>query len=669
MGSKTKLSSFFYRKILLPLVFTSRLGRMIALGHLGKGSFVEYIYKNRPSGYRRIGHLVDKILLLLPAARATREKTQRIHEILHAEIVKNLQTNKSTRIVDLGSGSASYLLNLLKSTDGKRVEALCFDIDKRTLNRARRISKGSSIDYRFGNVARLTHYIRLSRKIGWKPNIVVVSTCYEFMDDAKVRSSIDEIYQNLEPGGMLFIISQYDNPSKKLIKILTIGNHNVHVFYRKPFTIKKWMIEAGFKDIKTHLERWGMYVFYTGRKTGKEVLNKDSAPIFQKAILYRRASEQRAANTYQYMRGFIPLRDGKALRGDEKVIMMATNDYLGLRMRPEVLEAATRALRKYGSSTASSRILTGNLDIHEDLQAKLAEFLDVEDVLLFSSGYAANLGVVSSLLEKDDVALIDRNVHASLLDGCKLSAGKTRFFIHNNIGELEKLLQEDIDTSNRLIICDSVYSMDGDMAPLPGICSLAEKYNSGVIIDDGHATGVLGKNGGGSLEYFNIATNHCVITGSLGKALASEGGFAAGSHAIIDYLRHTARSLLFTTALCPANVAAALAALRIIQEEPWLIERLWSNTLMLRTGLSDMGYDTGKSCSPIIPVIIGDESKVYKLVLALEESGIIVDGVGPPAVKKNLSRVRIRVTAAHGEEDLDTTLKEFKKIGGKIGAI
>jgi len=668
---KSKIEKLFYQRILKPIIFTSRLGRKAMLGYAGRGLFVEYIYQNRPSGYNRIGCLVDKILLNLPSAKATKEKKERLLKILQSEIMKNTLNNKPTKVVDLGSGPARYLVELSKDRRKDVIQSICLDIDKNSLKFGKLIAKGCPIEYRIGNISRLSRYKQLAKKIGWQPNVIVVSACYEFLDDGIVRASIEEIYKTLEMDGALVIVTQLDNPNKKIFEHLVImkDGSSWKVNYRSPFVMKKWLIEAGFKNIDIDFDKWNMYCYYTARKIGFNDLLVNAKPIFLKSFAYRRATEQRAKNIYQYMRGFDPLPNGKAIRDGQKVIMMASNNYLGLAMREEIIKAANEANKKYGVSIASSRILTGNLDIHEELQAKLADFLDTEDVLVFSTGYMVNLGVISGLLEEGDVAFFDRNAHASLLDGAMLSKGEARFFAHNDMQQLEKLLQKNEAVKGKLIVCDGVYSMDGDLAPIPEICRLAEKYGAGVAVDDGHATGIFGENGRGTIEHFKMEGRVDILLGSLGKALASVGGFVAGNHIVIDHLRHTSRPLLFSTGLSPANAAAALAALSIVQKESWLRQNLWFNTFKMKQGLRNMGYNIGKSEAPLIPIIIGDEATTYKMVMVLEELGVIVDGVSFPAVKKNLSRIRIRIIASHTNEDLDVALSAFKKVGKKFGVI
>lgn len=665
------VEKFLFQRLLKPIIFTSRLGRRAILGYTGRGLFVDYIYKDLPSGYNRIGRVIDKILLQLPSAKATKEKIEKMTKIVQSEIMKNTLTNKTTKIVDLGSGPARYLVELSKDIRKDQVQSICFDIDKNSLKYGRLLAQNCPMEYRLGNIARLNRYKQLAKKINWQPNIVIVSTCYEFLNDGLVRTSIEDIYKTLDVDGLLIIAHQVNNPNKKLFEHLATmrGGLNWQVNYRKPFIINKWLIESGFKNVNIEIDTWNMYCYYTARKVGIENITVRQKPIFAKSFTYKRALEQRSKNIYQYMRGFDPIENGKAMRGEQKVIMMASNNYLGLTMHKNIIQAATEALKKYGASTTSSRILTGNLNIHEELQERLANFLNVEDSLVFSTGYMCNLGVAATLLEEGDMAFIDREAHASLIDGAKLSTGEARFFAHNNIEQLEDLLQKTESTKCKLIVCDGVYSMGGDLAPLPEICKLAEKYQTGIAVDDGHATGIFGENGRGTPEYFKVEGRVDLLLGSLGKALASVGGFVASNHIIIDHLRHTARSLLFSTALSPVHTATALAALTIIQKEPWLRKQLWSNTFKMKQGLLNMGYNIGKAESPLIPIIIGDESITYKMVMELEKSGIIADGVSFPAVKKNLSRIRIRMNATHTDDDLNIALNVFKIIGKKFAVI
>lgn len=668
---KPQIEKFFYRKILRPLVFASRLGRRALLGRIGKGLFIDYIYRARPSGYKRIGYFIDKLLLNLPASKAAKNKKERLINILQAEFLRSVRDNKPLKIVDLGSGAGRYIIELSQGKGKDALQAVCFDIDKSSLNYGRLLAKDCPIEYRIGNITRLGRYKQLGLKAGWQPNVVIASTSYDFLDDGLVRASIEEIYGALEPGGVLIIVSQMDNPYKKLFeKLVLLGaSPPPQINYRDPSVIKKWLTEAGFRNIEIKGDRWNIYAYCTARKFKAVDSPLNPKPVFLKSFAYKRAIQQRAKNIYQYMRGFIPLPRGEALDKGKKLIMLASNNYLDLANRREVIAAANEANKKYGVSITSSRILTGNPAIYEELQEKLADFLKTEDALVFSTGYAANLGAISALLGEPDIAFLDKHVHASLFDGVKLSNGKARFFPHNNVGRLEELLRINKPTAGKLIVCDGVYSMEGDLADLPQICGLAEKYNTGIALDDGHAIGVFGETGRGTVEYFKMEGKVDLILGSLGKAFGSAGGFTAGNHIVIDHFRHTSRPLLFSTGLPPASAAAAIASLAIIQKEPWLRKNLWANTFKMQDGLRAMGYNIGKTQSPLIPIIIGDETLTYKMVMDLEKSGIIVDGVSYPAVKKNLSRIRIRLIATHSNEAIDRALCAFRNTGRKFGVI
>ncbi len=671
--ARRALRKALYGNVLRPLFFVSRIGRRIVLGRVGTGALLDYIYEQRPSGYSRIGKAVDRALLSMPAAKATRHKLDKIRSLILQEIESNQSRSRPTRIVDLGSGAARYLHNPDRKYEGNgsHIEALCLDIDSRCLRAGRRLPQEFPIQYRKGNVDKLGHYQRLANRIGWKPNIAVVSTCYDLLDDSTTRKSLEELYQSMDAGGVAIIASQVRNPSHALIEKTKLRRNKApEIHYREPFIIRKWMIESGYKEVSVELDKWGMYAFYIGRKTGEASSRVSETPILAKGREYRRVVKMRSNNAYPYMRGFTPLANGRAVRGNSRVVHMATNDYLGMRLHPKVIQAAILATRKYGVSTTSSRILVGNLDIHEKLQSRLASFLGFEDSLVLTTGYGTNVGVVSSLVAEGEVAFVDRLAHASILDGCKLSGGEARFFTHNSMTALERLLEANEHIYGKLIICDGVYSMDGDLAPLPELFGLAEKYDAALLIDDGHATGVYGDRGKGTLEHFSIKDrDRCVLVGSLGKGLGSTGGFVAGKREIVDYLRHTARPLLFSTAMPPASAAAALAALDILEDNRWLIEQLWLNTRRIREGLADLGYNLGTSVSPLIPVIIGDEYKVYKMVGALEESGIIVDGLGPPAVKQTQCRIRIKMMATHRADDIEYVLQQFKRVGRRFGAI
>lgn len=666
---RAKIRVLIYKKLLQPLLFTSRLGRKMVLGHIRRWSFVDYIYVDQASGYTWLGKFVDRALFMLPVTAATKSKMHRIKSLLEAEVIRNSRANRVTRIVTLGSDSLRYLIELAteRTLTREQLQVVSLNNDKASLRIGRRISKGLPFEYRLGNAARLDPYSRLSNSTGWKPNLAIISGCYEFLNSATVRKSLEEIYHSLDRGGVVIVVTQLSNPNGKLLRNVRLPGHITRAgfHHREPFIYKKWMQESGYKEISVEADRWGAYGFCVGRKTGERAVDSTiEVPVFRKGRMYRRVINMRSHNAYQYMRGFKPLSNGRALRGRQEVILMASNDYLGLRAHPRLIQAAIEATRKFGVSTTSSRILVGNIELHEELQSKLATFLGFEDTLVFSSGYGTNVGVLAAILGRDEVALVDRLAHASMLDGLKLSSGSARFFAHNNVDNLRKLLEEHKAVLGKVIMCDGVYSMDGDLAPIPALFELAGQYGAGVIVDDGHATGIFGKTGRGTLEHFGIDNKeNCLLLGSLSKAIGSVGGFVAGGREVIDYLRHTARSLLFSTGLPAANTAAALVALDIIREEPQRLQRLWENTRRMRSGLKDLGYDLGTSVSPIIPVVIGDEYTVYKMSVALEEAGVIVDGVAPPAVKQSQCRLRMCMMATHADDDITRVLGLFRRLG------
>ncbi len=670
------LSRFLYKRLVRPPLFTSRLGRRIIFSRVGTAQFDDHVYQSQSSGYSWPGKLVDWVLLRLPASKATRFRIKNLGNIVEAEIHRNLKEGRTSRIIDLGSGTARYLLDLAgrPGLDEKSFQAICFDVNRGALRLGKRLSRGLPIQYRIGDVSRLGKYHGLARRISWRPNIAIISICFEYLSAGLTRRLLEDVYHTLEPGGVAVIMGQVRDPRRSLTIRTRFpgsnGNHAIHC--RQPDEMKKWMIETGFKEIRTEIDGWGLYCSYVGRRIGKPFSTGGvEVPIFQKGHAYRRVKDMRLNDAYQYTRGFVPSGLRKSQRTPEGPILMATNDYLGLRTHPRVLSAAVAATKRYGVSAASSSILTGNLEIHEELQSKLAQFLGVEDALVMASGYAANVGIVSAILVKDEVAFVDRFAHASLLDGCRLSGGVAMFFPHNNVEALERLLEKHNDVKERVIICDGVYSMDGDLAPLPDLFRISQQHKAGLVIDDAHAIGVFGASGRGTLEHFGIeaSSSNCLVVGSLSKALGSIGGFAAGGRDVIDYLRHCSRALLFSTAMAPASAAAALAALEILQSEPELMHRLWSNTRRVHDGLRKLGFDIGKTVAPITPIMLGDEYKVYKMVVALERVGLIVEGVAPPAVKQNQCRIRLCVRAVHSEEEVDRALLLLKRIGRRFGVI
>lgn len=348
--------------------------------------------------------------------------------------------------------------------------------------------------------------------------------------------------------------------------------------------------------------------------------------------------------------------------------MLASNDYLGLSNHPEVKEEVIKAILKYGVGSGSTTVLSGTFDLHNELERELAEFKGTEAALLFSTGFLANYGVLTALLDKDYIIINDEKNHVSILEGCRAVRARTRFFRHNDMASLEKILRL-YEKNKKVIIVEGIYSMDGDIANLPEIISLAKEYNARLIIDDAHATGVLGNNGKGSLEHFRLKDGADIITDSFGKSFGSIGGFISGSRLIIDHIKHLCCSYIFTTSLPPAICASILAALRIMKNEKGLLEQLWKNIKMLRDGLTELGFDLGKSQAHIIPIIIGNELKTYEAARLLQKEGVFVSAVGRPSVPRGMARLRIAPIATHTFYDINIALNAFEKVGKKMGLI
>ncbi len=361
-------------------------------------------------------------------------------------------------------------------------------------------------------------------------------------------------------------------------------------------------------------------------------------------------------------------QDPEVMVGGRRVVMAGSNNYLGLTSHPRIKEAAIRAIERYGTGTAGSRLLSGNLEIHEELENKLARFFRKEAALVFTAGYQTNLGIISTLVGRHDHAVLDQYDHASIIDGSRLSFGKVRKFDHNNMEDLADALRG-ANGGGRLIIVDGIYSMEGDIADLPSITKLAKEHGARVMVDDAHAVGVLGKGGRGTAEHFDAEDEVELIMGTFSKSLGAVGGFLAGPGEVIQYIRHFGRSIIFSTAMSPPLVAAVSTALDIIDEEPERRERLWKNTRKMLRGFSEMGYDIGNSTTPIIPIILKDSAKVYQMCRLLFEQGVFVNPVVSPAVPPGRELLRTSYMATHTEEQLDRVLEAFRTVGRQVEAI
>lgn len=332
---------------------------------------------------------------------------------------------------------------------------------------------------------------------------------------------------------------------------------------------------------------------------------------------------------------------------------LASNNYLGLTTHPRVVAAATQAIQQYGTGAGASRLITGHLAIHEALERVLAEFKQTEAALVFPTGYMANLGVITALVGPGDLVLADRLCHASIVDACRLSRATFRVYPHHDVGRLRELLTRRRAARRTLVVTEGVFSMDGDLAPLPALWEICRAHGTWLLVDDAHGTGVLGATGRGALEQFHMAPAEGLIQmGTLSKALGSLGGFIAGSRALIDYLRNKARSFIYTTALPPASAAAALAAIRVVQDEPQWRQRLWANVALWTDGLQRLGLPLVASESPIVPILLGDPARTMAVAHALRTAGIYAPGIRPPTVPRGQARIRTTVMATHQEDDL-----------------
>ncbi|HET9832472.1 MAG TPA: glycine C-acetyltransferase, partial [Vicinamibacterales bacterium] len=351
------------------------------------------------------------------------------------------------------------------------------------------------------------------------------------------------------------------------------------------------------------------------------------------------------------------------------VINLSSNNYLGLTTHPRLRERALEATRKYGVGTGSVRTIAGTMDLHMELERRLAEFKKTEAVVVFQSGFAANAGTVSAVLGKDDVVVSDELNHASIIDGCRLSRAAIKVFPHKDIDAARTILRSLPAAQRKLLITDGVFSMDGDLGPLPALCDLAEEFGCIMMVDDAHASGVFGKNGRGTIDHFDVHGRVDIQVGTLSKAIGVLGGYVAGSHALVEFLYHRARPFLFSTSHPPAVAAACIAALDVLLEEPHIIDRLWDNTRFFKSGLKALGFNTGSSEGPITPVIVGDGALAMKLSDRLFDSGVFAQGIGFPTVAVGKARVRTIVTATHTREELQFALDTFGKVGRDLGII
>ncbi len=391
--------------------------------------------------------------------------------------------------------------------------------------------------------------------------------------------------------------------------------------------------------------------------------------LFEKCRNFTKAKEVQAAGLYPY---FMPISESEdtvvKIAGKSKV-MMGSNNYLGLTHHPKVLEAARQALARYGSGCTGSRFLNGTLDLHETLETKLAQFVGKEAALVLSTGYQANLGLVSGLVGRGEIVYLDKLDHASIVDGAKLSFGDVVRFNHGDLAGLERMLGRDNRPKGAMIIVDGIYSMEGDIADLPHLSQLAHRYGAALAVDDAHSVGVLGATGSGTPEHFGLTDEVDLIVGTFSKSLASIGGFIAGQEYVIHFLKHVARPLIFSAALPPSNTAGVLAALEVLQAEPERRAALWANTKLLADGLRSLGYDLGQSETPIIPVLVGELENTFLFWRKLFDVGVFTNPVVPPAVPPSQCRLRASVMATHTADQIEFALDAFAAVGRQLGVI
>jgi glycine C-acetyltransferase len=368
----------------------------------------------------------------------------------------------------------------------------------------------------------------------------------------------------------------------------------------------------------------------------------------------------------------------RVLEGEQKaftvfdgrqVVNLSSNNYLGLTTHPRLRERALEAVRQWGVGSGSVRTIAGTMALHVELERRLAEFKRTEAVVVFQSGFTANAGTVSSILGKDDIVVSDELNHASIIDGARLSRAAIKVFPHKDVDAARQILKSLPANGRKLLITDGVFSMDGDLGPLPDLCALAEEYGCVMMVDDAHASGVFGRNGRGTIDHFNVHGRVDVQVGTLSKAIGALGGYVAGSRTLIDFLQHRARPFLFSTSHPPAVTAACLAAIEVLMEQPEIIDRLWENTRFFKAGLRALGFDTGMSESPITPVIVGEGALAMKLSDRLFALGVFAQGIAFPTVARDRARVRTIVTATHSRDELQFALDAFDKVGRELSIV
>lgn len=391
--------------------------------------------------------------------------------------------------------------------------------------------------------------------------------------------------------------------------------------------------------------------------------------LFDKCYAWTRDQEAIAAGFYPFFKAISRL-DGPHVTVDGRdLIMVGSNNYLGLTTHPKVREAAMRALKEYGTSCSGSRFANGTIDLHESLEGSLARFVGKEAAVVFSTGFQTNQGVIAPLLSRSDTVIIDRLVHASIVDGVRLSFGKVRRFRHNDVESLRKNLEASADSSGVLVVVDGVYSMDGDIAPLPEIVATAKEFGARIMVDDAHGLGVLGEHGRGTLEHFHLMDEVDLVMGTFSKSFASLGGFVAGQERVVSYIKHHSRALIFSAAMPPSAIATVQAALEVIETEPEIREHLWENTRFFRESMGSAGFNIGNTETPIVPLIVGDDFRTLFFWKRLFDEGLFTNCVLAPASPEGAQRIRMCLMATHSRADLEKTVEICIRVGKEIGII
>jgi len=391
--------------------------------------------------------------------------------------------------------------------------------------------------------------------------------------------------------------------------------------------------------------------------------------IFKKCYDYTRADDAKASGLYPYFTEIEKVDGNYVWVNGKKILMVGSNNYLGLFDNKEIKDAVIEEVKKFGSSTCGSRFLNGTYSLHVDLERDIAKFMGKQEALMFSTGFQTNLGIIDAIAGRNDIIIVDRMVHASIMDSTRLSYAEVAKFKHNDMQDLEEKLNRLPEDKAKLIVVDGVFSMEGDMSNIPEIVRLAKKYSARVFVDDAHGVGVMGKNGRGTCEHFDMIDEVDLIMTTFSKSFASLGGYVVGDSKIIEYIRHQARSLMFSASITPASLGAVQKALEIIQTQPWRRERLWEITKIMNQELIAMGYHTGNTESAIVPVFIRDIEKTFKLWYFLREFGIFTNPVIAPAVPPEDALIRTSFTATHTDEDLEFILKGFHEGGKAIGIL